>query len=185
LLDNTACFKIASFPFGNGAFFIPASTIDINGPIPYFKKMEEGRYLGLDLGGRRIGVAVSDPGGLIAQPLQTLIVRGIEDAVRQVCRAIAEHEVVGIVLGLPLNLSGDQSEQSKEVEKFAKHLRRVCPAPVYFEDERLSSRQAESILHSYGKKIKGHKEKIDRISAAIILQSFLDRKNRETAEPDK
>jgi putative Holliday junction resolvase len=141
--------------------------------------MENKRYIGFDLGGRRIGVAVSDPGGLIAQPAETLLVRGIDDAVKKVCRVIAEYEVVGIVLGLPLNLSGDASELSREVEKFAKKLEKECSIPIFFEDERLSSRQAESVLHSYGKKIKGHKEKIDRISAAIILQSFLDRRNTQ------
>jgi putative Holliday junction resolvase len=139
--------------------------------------MENKRYLGIDLGGRRIGVAVSDPGGLIAQPIETLLVKGINDAVKQVCRVIAEFEPVGVVLGLPLNLSGDASELSEEVENFAEKLKQQCPLPIYFEDERLSSRQAESVLHAYGKKIKGHKAKIDRISAAIILQSFLDRKN--------
>lgn len=139
--------------------------------------MEQKRYLGLDLGGRRIGVAVSDPGGLIAQPLETLIVRGIEDALQKVCALIEEYTPAGIVIGLPLNLSGDRSELSDEVEKFARRLERNCPVPIHFEDERLSSRQAESVLHAYGKKIKGHKEKIDRMAATIILQSFLDRKN--------
>jgi len=139
--------------------------------------MENRRFLGIDLGRRRVGVAVSDPGGLIAQPLETLLVRGLDDAVKQVCRLIAEREIAGLVLGLPLNLSGDASELSKETEKFAERLSRTCPVPVFFEDERLSSRQAEDVLHSYGKKIKGHKDKIDRISAAIILQSFLDRRN--------
>jgi putative Holliday junction resolvase len=124
-------------------------------------------------------VAVSDPGGLIAQARETILVKGIDDAVAKVCAVIAEYQVIGVVLGLPLNLSGEASEQSREVEKFAEKLKRECPIPVYFEDERLSSRQAENILHAYGKKIKGHKDKIDRISAAIILQSFLDRQNLE------
>jgi putative Holliday junction resolvase len=141
--------------------------------------MEEKRYLGLDYGGRRVGVAVSDPGALIAQARETILVRGIDDAVAKVCAVMAEYQVIGVVLGLPLNLSGEASELSREVEKFAEKLRAVSSIPVYFEDERLSSRQAENILHSYGKKIKGHKDKIDRISAAIILQSFLDRQNLE------
>jgi putative Holliday junction resolvase len=139
--------------------------------------MKNQRFLGIDLGGRRIGLAVSDPGGLIAQPLETLVVRGVDDAVRQICRIIEENEITEIVLGLPLNLSGEASELSRDVEKFAERLGRICPLPLHFEDERLSSRQAEGVLHSYGKKIKGHKEKLDRISAAIILQSFLDRRN--------
>ncbi len=139
--------------------------------------MEEKRYLGLDFGGRRIGVALSDPGAIIAQPLETLIVNGIADAVGQVCRIIGEHGVVAVVVGLPLSLSGRESGTTEEVRKFAERLRTACPIAVYFEDERLSSRQAEMILHSHGKKIKGNKEKIDRISAAVILQSYLDRMN--------
>ena len=145
--------------------------------------MDNNRFIGFDLGGRRIGVALSDVSGLIAQPIATLVVKGIDDAVEKVCRTIAEHDVVGIVLGLPLNLSGDASELSQEVEKFADKLKQRCQIPIFFEDERLSSQQAEGILHSYGKKIKGHKDKIDRISAAIILQSFLDRRNLKLNRP--
>jgi len=139
--------------------------------------MEPNRYLGIDLGGRRVGIALSDPGGLIAQPLETLIVKGVEDTVRQVRQLIDQYQPAGIVIGLPLNLSGDKSELSVEVEKFADRLREACQTPIYFEDERLSSRQAETVLHAYGKKIKGHKEKIDRMAAAIIHQNFQDRKN--------
>jgi len=145
--------------------------------------MDNNRFLGFDFGGRRIGVALSDPSGLIAQPIDTLVVKGIDDAIRKVSRTIDEHDVVGIVLGLPLNLSGDASELSLEVEKFADRLKKKCAVPIFFEDERLSSRQAEGVLHAYGKKIKGHKEKIDRISAAIILQSFLDRRNLNVNRP--
>jgi putative Holliday junction resolvase len=141
--------------------------------------MKESRYLGIDLGLRRVGIAISDPSGLIASPLDTLLVKGMGDTVRKVCQVVEEYQVEGIVLGLPLNLSGDASELSEQVEKFAERLRQACPVPVFLEDERLSSRQAEHVLHSYGKKVKGNKEKIDRISAAIILQTFLDRKNNE------
>ena len=140
--------------------------------------METTRYLGFDLGRRRIGVAVSDPGALIAQPLSTLVVSGENGALKQVCRLIGEHEVCAVVVGLPLNLSGQPSESSQMVEHFVDRLREACPIEVHFEDERLSSVQAEAVLHSYGKKIKGHKEEIDRISAAIILQTFLDRRNQ-------
>jgi putative Holliday junction resolvase len=145
--------------------------------------MKAGRYIGLDPGGRRIGVAISDPGGIIAQPMETLIVEGVEDALDQVSQIIADRQVVGVVLGLPLNLSGDESTLSKVVKSFAEQLTGICEIPIYYEDERLSSRQAEHILHSHGKKIRGNKEKIDRISAAIILQSFLDRLNSSGLPP--
>ena len=136
------------------------------------------RYIGLDFGGRRVGVAVSDPGGLIAQPYDTLVIKNLDEAVSGVCRLVAEFDAGGVVLGLPLNLSGDVSDLSTTVRKFADRLRAACPVPIRFEDERLSSKQAEATLHAMGKKIKGNKEKIDRISAALILQTFLDRLNR-------
>lgn len=142
-----------------------------------FPVMEEKRYLGIDFGGRRVGLALSDPGAIIAQPLDTLTVTGMADAVEKICRVIAERAVVAVVIGLPLSMSGRESETTEEVRKFAERLGAACPVPVHFEDERLSSRQAEMILHSHGKKIKGNKGKIDRISAAVILQSYLDRLN--------
>jgi putative Holliday junction resolvase len=143
--------------------------------------MRTGRYLGLDLGGRRIGVAVSDIDASLASPLETITVTGQNQALRRICDLAIEYEAAGIVIGLPLNMSGTASAGSKEVEEFAYKLRNLCPVPVHFEDERLSSRQAEAVLHSHGKKIKGNKDKIDRISAAIILQSFLDRPQKDPA----
>ncbi|MCP4567821.1 MAG: Holliday junction resolvase RuvX [FCB group bacterium] len=144
--------------------------------------MENQRFLGFDPGGRRFGVAVSDPGGLIARPVKTLIVTGRDDALRQVMELIVEYEPVGIVIGKPLGLAGGSSEMSKEVDKFADKLRKLCSIPIFLEDERLSSRQAEAVLHAHGKKIKGNKAKIDRISAAIILQSFLDRRGLHSGD---
>jgi len=137
--------------------------------------MENNRYIAFDLGKRRIGVSVSDLSGLIARPAGTLIVSGNRDALTKILGAIEEHQPVGIVLGLPLNMSGTSSEISREVESFADTLRERCDIPIFFEDERLTSRIAEDVLHAHGKRIKGNKEKIDRISAALILQSFLDR----------
>lgn len=139
--------------------------------------MEEKRYLGIDLGRRRVGIAISDPGGLIARPMETLTVNGPNDALRQILALVTEYAVVGIVLGWPITLAGDISEAAQEVEMFAEKLRAATTTPVFLEDERFSSRQAEAILHAHGKGIKGNKGKIDRISAAIILQSFLDREN--------
>lgn len=139
--------------------------------------MEYKRFLGLDYGSRRVGVAISDPQGLIARPLDTLIVSSMKETVDQVKTIIAENEIDGVVIGLPLNLSGQPSELSREAELFGSNLEKEIKQPIYFEDERLSSKQAEQVLHSHGKKIKGNKGIIDRISAAIILQSFLDRRN--------
>lgn len=109
--------------------------------------------------------------------METLTVNGPNDALRQILALVTEYAVVGIVLGWPITLAGDISEAAQEVEMFAEKLRAATTTPVFLEDERFSSRQAEAILHAHGKGIKGNKGKIDRISAAIILQSFLDREN--------
>ncbi|MFH1700210.1 MAG: Holliday junction resolvase RuvX [Candidatus Zixiibacteriota bacterium] len=139
--------------------------------------MVSNRFLGLDYGGRRIGIAISDPQGIIARPMNTLIVSGMNNATEQIKNLIDENEIAGIVIGLPLNLSGQPSDLSREAELFASELEKQIELPIYFEDERFSSKQAEKVLHSHGKKIRGNKEIIDRISAAIILQAFLDRRN--------
>ena len=137
--------------------------------------MEEKRYIGIDYGGRRVGIAVSDLSGTLASSLETLTVSDDNDARGKIMSLIDEYNPIGIVIGLPLNLSGDESELSQRVREFVRILESETSVPIILEDERLSSRMAENILHSHGKKVKGNKGKIDRISAAIILQSFLDR----------
>jgi len=135
------------------------------------------RYLGIDYGSRRVGVAVSDPTGLIARPLTTLTVTGDNDAINRLTELVREHEPVGVVVGLPISMSGNRSAATEMVEKFVQKLRAAIAVPVFLEDERLSSYEAEQVLHAHGKRIKGNKEKIDRMAAAIILQSFLDRQS--------
>ncbi len=138
--------------------------------------MENRRYLAVDYGTRRVGIAISDPTGMIARPLQTLKIKVMADAVSMIAELISEHGPAGIVVGRPLSMSGRESELSNLVYEFVEMLEAVVDIPVILEDERLSSSQAEQVLHAYGKKIKGNKDKIDRIAAAIFLQSFLDRK---------
>lgn len=137
--------------------------------------MIEKRYIGLDYGGRRIGLAQSDVTAFMATPVETLIVSGMDDALAQVTAKLSEIELHGVVVGWPLNMSGSSSQLTAEVELFAGRLIELVEVPVYLEDERLTSTQARSILHSQGKKIKGNKQKIDQMAAALILQSFLDR----------
>ena len=136
--------------------------------------------MGIDLGRRRVGLALSDPSGLIARPLATITVTGYREALEKILAAVREHQVDGIVLGWPISMSGQSSDSTLEVEAFAERLRGSCAVPVYLEDERLSSHQALTILHAHGKKTKGNKDKLDRISAAIILQSFLDRRQMDS-----
>jgi putative Holliday junction resolvase len=146
--------------------------------------MDTLRLLGIDYGRKRVGVALSDPTGQIARPLETLTVTSNADAVRRIIILVAEHEVTAVVVGLPLSMSGNESESTTATRQFARMLGEATALPIYFEDERLSSHQALEVLHAHGKKIKGNKDKLDRMSAAIILQSFLDRRGYLPPRPD-
>lgn len=132
----------------------------------------DGRILGLDYGGRRIGVAVSDPTRIIALGQTTLVVRGFDDAVRQVLATAAHWEAVCIVLGMPLTLRGDEGDMARVVRRFATTLGRHGAPPVVFADERLTSAQATRALREMGQT--GDKAAVDRAAATLLLQTALD-----------
>jgi putative holliday junction resolvase len=139
------------------------------GPIP--------RYLGLDVGSKRIGVAVSDELGLTAQPVMTLNrKRNPKDDLRSLARLCRKFGCAGIVAGNPLHMSGEVSAQAKKAQDFAAELATMAGLPLYLWDERLTSRVAHEILYAAGKKREEHKELVDQVAAVLILQSFLDAK---------
>ncbi len=136
-----------------------------------------GRTLGIDFGERRVGLAVSDPTGTIAQPLPTLQRRkGKRPPVAQLARLAAEHDVTTIVLGLPLSLAGDESEWTAQVRAFGAALASRTGIPVTYVDERLTSARAERAVRSIGlpKHRRQEKERVDAASAILILQAYLD-----------
>jgi putative Holliday junction resolvase len=138
------------------------------------------RIVGLDIGGRRIGVAISDATRTLARPIGVLARPASEaDAVRLVAeriRGLAAEEdgVESVVLGLPKRLDGSPSEMTSRVQAFAEKLRAATRLPVALQDERLSSREAESRLALREKDWRARKRKIDAAAAAIILQDYLD-----------
>ncbi len=132
------------------------------------------RVLALDVGERRIGVAVGDPTGLLATPIDTVDGEKESLALDEVVRLIAEYEVGEIVIGLPLSLSGRPGAQVRRVKEFAEALGRRAPVQVVFRDERYSSVQAERLLRETGKSTSRDKGRVDSAAAAIILQSYLD-----------
>ena len=133
------------------------------------------RYLGLDVGSKRIGVAVSDELGLMAQPVLTLTRKrsALED-IRSLARLCRRFGCVGIVVGDPKHLSGEASAQGDKVREFAGELGELAGLPVHFVDERLTSRAAHEILYAAGKIRQEHKPLVDQVAAVLILQSFLD-----------
>jgi putative Holliday junction resolvase len=136
--------------------------------------------VGLDVGERRIGIAVSDATGTLARPLGVLRPSGLDvDAVdvvmTEIARLAAEEDGLGaIVVGLPRRLDGTATQLTPRVEHFARQLAFKTSLPVTLQDERLSSREAESRLALNDKSWRSRKARLDAAAAAVILQDYLD-----------
>jgi putative holliday junction resolvase len=133
------------------------------------------RILAVDWGERRIGLALSDPGGVIATGLETLVVRGREDALTRVCDAARRHEAERIVVGLPLLLSGARGEAAESTQTFADALAARSGLPVETYDERLTSALSTRRLHEAGVRPGRDKRRVDQGAAVALLESFLTR----------
>jgi putative Holliday junction resolvase len=132
------------------------------------------RILGLDVGSKTIGMAVSDPLGITAQGLKTMRRQNKRLDFGQLADVIREYEVKEIVVGYPLRMSGLEGTQSQKMQFFADDLRRRFPLPVHLWDERLSSAEANRVLRDSEMSIKRRGEVVDRLAAVLILQSWLD-----------
>lgn len=142
--------------------------------------MGKKRILALDLGARRIGVAVSDPLGITAQGLRPIERRNGHSDIAELSRLVQEYEVSMILLGQPLNMSGEAGIQAQKAEAFAAQLRRRLSTPVTMWDERLTTAEAQRVLKSSGVGIEKRRQAIDGMSAVLLLQSFLDRGSFES-----
>jgi putative Holliday junction resolvase len=132
------------------------------------------RVLALDVGARRIGVAMSDATGTLATPLTTVRVRGVERAIAEIVELVRQHEVGTVVVGWPLNMNGDVGPQAKSVRTFGEALEAALGQPVAYFDERLTSVVAEQMLRDMGLKPEKRRERIDEVAASVILQDYLD-----------
>jgi putative Holliday junction resolvase len=133
------------------------------------------RYLALDVGSRRIGVAVSDELGLTAQPVLTLVRRSSRrEDLRSLARLARKFAVAGIVVGNPVHLDGAESPQTTKTQAFAAELGELTGLPIHLWDERLTTREAHRILYEAGHKRQQHQRVVDQVAATLILQSFLD-----------
>jgi putative holliday junction resolvase len=133
-----------------------------------------GRILGLDLGTKTIGLALSDPGRMIASSLGVIRRQGLARDRERIRAAIAEHEITAIVVGLPLHLDGRESPGSQRCRAFARELERAFALPVHLIDESLSTAEAQEILVRADVSRQKRKRVIDGLAAAIILQAFLN-----------
>lgn len=131
------------------------------------------RILAVDWGERRIGLAISDPGGIIATGLETLVVKGREDALQQVAMVAGTHDVERIVVGMPLLLSGERGEAAEAAQTFADALAARSALKIETYDERLTSALSTRRLREAGVRTGRDKRRVDQGAAVALLESFL------------
>ena len=146
------------------------------------------RILGVDVGQRRVGLAISDPSGTLARPLATLQVMSADDAVRQVAAEMIrlgseEDGLAAVVVGMPSHLDGTANRETPLVIAFIDSLKARTSVPVTEEDERLTSREADRRLALRERDWRKRKKQLDSAAAAIILQDYLDRLKPEIIGP--
>jgi putative Holliday junction resolvase len=142
-----------------------------------------GRILGLDVGARRIGIAISDPLGLTAQGLTTLQRRNRRYDLAELRKLLEAHEVREIVVGNPLRMSGESGIQAEKMAGFAAQLEKAFGLPLHLWDERLSTAEAHRLLDETEIRDSRRKAVIDKMAAVLILQSFLDARAANAAIP--
>lgn len=131
------------------------------------------RCLAVDYGDKRTGLAVSDPTGIIVQPLPTLELEEIEDLVEAIVAEADKQEAGTVVVGLPLRLDGTEGSRVQKTRKLVEQLRQRLSIPIVEWDERLTSAEAEELLRHAGLDWRKRKGKIDKVAAVLILRSYL------------
>jgi len=142
------------------------------------------RILGLDIGSRRIGVAVSDPAGRVATPLTVLDAKALSRDIKPLARLVEDYEVGRIVVGLPLSLDGTEGPQARDVRATAKGLMQHVGVPLTYHDERLSSAEARRAMAAAGSSGRQQRGSVDKVAATVLLQSWLDMQARAEVETD-
>jgi putative Holliday junction resolvase len=132
------------------------------------------RALGIDFGEARIGLAVSDELGMLAHPLETIVVKDTRDPLARVVQLATEKDVGHVVVGLPKNMDGTSGPAAEKARAFADKLRERLPCPIRLWDERLTTVAAQRYLHDAGRNTKQSRAVIDQVAAVIILQGWLD-----------
>jgi len=135
------------------------------------------RVLGVDVGSHRIGVAVSDPTGMIAQSLVVIPRTGWRAVASEIRRLAQEYRVERVVVGLPLRMDGTEGDAARQAKAFAQRLRGVLDVPVVMADERLSTAEAERALVAQDVRREKRRKRRDAVAAALFLQTYLDRQH--------
>ena len=145
--------------------------------VVWYNVYTMGRIMALDVGDVRIGIAVSDLMGIIANPLETYTRKGVLDTdVQYIAKLVQEKEVTQIISGLPLSLNGSENQQTAKTREFIDRLADFCNVPIEYLDERFTTLSAERVLIEGNVRRENRKKVIDKVAATIILQNYLDKK---------
>lgn len=137
--------------------------------------MEPGRIMALDVGDVRTGVALSDPMQMIASPHSVVREPSLEKTIAALAQLIQETEAIRVVVGLPLDRAGQPGPQARKVQGFIERLRTVCPVEIVTQDERFSTAESQRALIAADCSRKKRKQVVDKVAAAHILQTYMDR----------
>lgn len=141
-----------------------------------------GARLGIDVGKARIGVARSDPDGMLATPVET-VPRAVGDPIARIRELADEYSAVELVVGLPLNLKGDETLSTVDARQFAEALAEASEIPVRMIDERLSTVSANSVLRDAGRSQRSSRSIVDQVAAVVLLQHALDTEKQTGRAP--
>lgn len=145
--------------------------------IPTEDVPREGRLLGLDYGTQRVGIALSTPEQNLASPLENYTRFRLDTDAAFLRKLVEEYRVVGLVVGLPVHMSGDEGQKAKEAREYGKWAAAATDLPVTWWDERYTTLLAEEALISAGFSKRKRKQRLDKLAAQIMLQAFLDRRS--------
>ena len=140
--------------------------------------MQYSKVMGIDYGDARIGVALSDLMQITANPFEVFENKGIQDCVNHLCKLINDNMVSTVVFGLPINMDGTEGDRAIVTREVAAELSKHSKVKIVFQDERLTSLEADEILKSSKLTWQERKKLIDKVSAALILESYLNRKEK-------
>ena len=136
-----------------------------------------GRTLGIDYGHKRIGIALSDGLGIAAHPFEVLEVG--RDLMARLFELVVEHDVIRVVIGLPVSLDGSERATAEAARRFADRVEEFLDTDVVLYDERFTSRIAESAMLEAGASRAARRRRVDKVAAAVMLQGYLDRQSRQ------
>ena len=142
------------------------------------------RLLGLDVGEKRIGVALSDPEGILIRPLEVIQRRSKRQDFEAIDRLVEQWDVERVVVGLPLTSEGGVGPQARRIKRYTRELARVISTPIDFVDERYSTVDALEVMRTVGLSPKRQRERVDAVAAAVILQSYVDSRRSQGIEGD-